>query len=44
MNLSNIAIIKTKNADYCCVICGINKSEAIKLLENVDMTEKSGSL
>ena len=35
MNLSNIAILKIKNADYCCIISGINKSEAIELLQNI---------
>ena len=33
MNLSNIAILKTKNANYRCIITGISKSEAIKLLQ-----------
>ena len=32
MNLSDIAILKIKNADYCCIISGISKIEAIKLL------------
>ena len=44
MNLSNIAILKIKNVDYCCIINGIGKSEAIKLLQNIDLTEKSGTL
>ena len=35
MNLSNLAILKIKNADYCCIISGINKSEAIELLQNI---------
>ena len=35
MNLSNITILKIKNADYCCIISGINKSEAIELLQNI---------
>ena len=35
MNLSNIAILKFKNADYCCIISGINKSEAIELLQSI---------
>ena len=29
-----IAIITTKNVDYCCTIYNISKSEAINLLEN----------
>ena len=32
MNLSNIAFLIIKNADYCCIIIGISKTEAIKLL------------
>ena len=30
MKLSDIVILKIKNADYCCVISRISKSEAIK--------------
>ena len=34
VNISNIAIITIKRADYRCIIYGIRKSNAIKLLEN----------
>ena len=44
INLSNIAILKIKNADYHCIISEIRKNEAIKLLQNIDLTEKSGTL
>ena len=44
MNLSNIAFLKIKNADYCCIITEISKSEAIKLLQNIDLTKKSRTL
>ena len=44
MNLSNIYIINIKNSDYRCIINGISKSEVIKLLQNIDLTEKSGKL
>ena len=44
MNLSNITILKIKNADYGSIIKGISKSEAIRLLQNIDLTEKSGTL
>ena len=44
MNLSDITILKIKNADYCCIISGISKSEAISLMENIDLTEESGTL
>ena len=32
INLSNIAYLNLKDANYCCVISGIGKSEAIKML------------
>ena len=44
MNLSDIAILNIKSADYCCIISGISKSEAISLMQNIDMIEKSGTL
>ena len=44
MNLSNIAILKIENADYRCIISRISKSEAVKLLRNIDLTKKSGTL
>ena len=34
VNISDIAIITIKNADYRCIIHNITKSEAINLLEN----------
>ena len=39
-NLSNIAILKIKVSDYCCVIHLIDKNEAVNLIENADLTEK----
>ena len=30
MSISDSAISKIKNANYCCIIAGISKSEAIK--------------
>ena len=38
MNLSDIAILHIKGSDYCCIISGISKREAIKLFENTDLT------
>ena len=32
MNLSEIAISNIESADYGCIISGISKSEAIKLM------------
>ena len=39
-NLSAIALLNTKNADYCCIITGISNSKAIKLLQKLNLTEK----
>ena len=44
MNLSNIAILKIKGSDYRCIIRLIIKIEAIHLMQNTDLTEKSGTL
>ena len=38
-SLNSIAILKIRNADYCCIISGNNeaiKSSAIKSLKNID--------
>ena len=40
MHLSNIDILNIKNINYCCIINGICKSEAIALLQNIDLNEK----
>ena len=44
MNLSDIAILNIKSADYHCIIGKISKSEAINLLQNVDLTKKITTL
>ena len=44
VNLSDIAILNIKGSDYCCIISLISKNEAINLLQNADLTEKSGIL
>ena len=36
--------LKTKNADCSCIIARISKNEAIKLLQDIDFIEKSGTL
>ena len=43
LNLSDIAILKIRNADYSSIINGISKSEAINFKQNIDLTEKSGT-
>ena len=44
MNPSDIAILKIKSADYCCISSKISKNEAIEVMQNVDLTEKSRTL
>ena len=44
IQLSNVAILNYHGADYCCIISRINKSEAIKLMENFNLTEKMQSI
>ena len=44
MNLSDIAILNFKGSDYCCIISLINKNEAINLIQNAALTEKSKTL
>ena len=44
MNLSHIAILKIKNTNYRCIITRTTKSDAIKLLQNIDLTEKNLTL
>ena len=40
MNISNIATGNIKGVDYCCIISGISKGEAIKSMQNVDLFKK----
>ena len=40
MNLSDIAILNMKVADYCCIISVISKSEAMNFVQNIDLIEK----
>ena len=44
MKISNIAILTVKNTDYQCIINAINKNEAIKSLQNINLTENYGIL
>ena len=44
MNLSDIAISNIEGSDYRCIISGISKSEAINLMQNIDLNEKRGTL
>ena len=44
VNLSDIAILNIKSADYRCIVSGISKTEATNLIQNANLTEKSGTL
>ena len=44
MNLSDIAILNIKGSYYRCIISLISKNEAINLMQNADLTEKSRTL
>ena len=44
ITFSDIAILNIKGSDYRCIISLISKNEAIKLLQNADLTEKNGTL
>ena len=39
-NLSNIAILNIKSADYRCIISGIRTNEAINLMQNANFTKE----
>ena len=43
IDLNIITILNIDGVDYRCIIAGISKSEAINLLRNADLSEKSGS-
>ena len=43
INLKNIAILNIKDSNFCCIISLISKNETISLMENVYLTEKSGT-
>ena len=44
MNLSDIAISNIEGSDYRCIISGISKSKAINLMQDINLTEKRGTL
>ena len=41
INLSDAAILNIKDSDYWCNISLINKNEAVNIMQNADLTEKS---
>ena len=44
MNLSDIAILNIKGFNCCFIFSGISKNEAINLIQNADLKEKSRAL
>ena len=44
VNLSNIAILNIICSNYRCSISLISNNEAMNLMQNADLTEKSGTL
>ena len=44
ISLSDTAILNIHGADYCCIISGISKSEAINLMQNTNSTRKKWSI
>ena len=44
INLDNIAILNIRGSDYRCIISLIIKNQAIRLMQNANLTKKSGSL
>ena len=44
MNLSDIAILNIKGSDYHGIISLISKNEVINLMQNVDLSGKTGTL
>ena len=41
MKLSDIAILNIKGYDYRCINSGISKNEAINIMQNAHLTQKS---
>ena len=41
---SDIAFLNIKGADYPCIITSIIKIESNNLIQNIDLTEKIGTL
>ena len=44
VNFRDIAIVNIKGSDYCCIISLISKNDAVNLMQNADLTEKSAIL
>ena len=44
VNVSDIAILKIKGSDYRCIVNLTSTNEDINLMQNADLTKKSGTL
>ena len=44
MNLSDIVFLNINGVDYCCITNGISRSEALNLMQIIDLTGKSRTL
>ena len=44
MPINDVAILNIHDADYNCIISGVSKSEAINVVGNINLTEKTGTL
>ena len=44
INISDIAVLNFRGSDYHFIISFISKNEAMNLMQNADLTEKSGTL
>ena len=44
VNISDIAMLSIKGSHNCSIISLISKNKAINLMQNADLTEKSGIL
>ena len=44
LNLSDVAILIIKHSSYCFIISGIRKSEAINVMRNTNLSDKSRTL
>ena len=44
INLSDVDILNIKGSNYCCIIGLISRTEAIKLFQITNLTDKSETL
>ena len=44
LKLSGITILNINSVDYCCIITGISKCEAVNVLQKADLNEKRRTL